>query len=485
MKKTHWKPFLRAFARPMQVVSMLSILLLIVSATATTQPSGIRLIERDDTTNSISRHGITWYFEEGVQYGRFVNGDYWVVGPVTIIEINPLSDVVDVGGTWERNGSMINPTRHDTQGYDSRPTFGSFSSANNVGRPNGNELSSGNPLVVQPGESLISSISESAPESRPQLVDVAVLTVLDSPVPDGTFRPPYTDTDKSLRWHVNDIDWSALESRQVERSRLDSGDLPDPASKAARLARLHLDHSENWQFDRTSPNNPGDHYGRETVKRHGDAALTLLLDFPQAELEGLAIKLLQIGIDIFGLAETGQMWPNNGAIFSGRKTPLVLAAWLFDDSDMLEYADGQQHLVFMEDQQTNYVNQDMVDSLGYPSEMLGYPEWSIRFGSWLGIVDYSGSHQPDPNWGASYRGHNIANAGAVLSAHIAGLVSEWNWPALFDYFDRVYRTSHTSDDPMGYHERWVVTTNGISSLVSVMWPEFREDYSPVWEPPTQ
>src|SRR4030042_322243 len=39
---------------------------------------------RAATTTSITQYGFTWNFNSAVEYGRFVNGDYWVVGPVVI-----------------------------------------------------------------------------------------------------------------------------------------------------------------------------------------------------------------------------------------------------------------------------------------------------------------------------------------------------------------------------------------------------------------
>ena len=43
------------------------------------------------TGTSLSQYGITWTFREEVEYGTFVNGDYWVVGPVEIVHIDPAS----------------------------------------------------------------------------------------------------------------------------------------------------------------------------------------------------------------------------------------------------------------------------------------------------------------------------------------------------------------------------------------------------------
>ena len=41
------------------------------------------------TASSITKDGITWTFSEPVPVGQFVNGDYFVVGPVTITAIDP------------------------------------------------------------------------------------------------------------------------------------------------------------------------------------------------------------------------------------------------------------------------------------------------------------------------------------------------------------------------------------------------------------
>ena len=66
-----------------------------------------------ETRDSITQYGITWTFAEPVQAGRFVTGDWWVVGPVTIKSVTPTPTV-------DRHGSVVNPPAGDTQGYDAR-----------------------------------------------------------------------------------------------------------------------------------------------------------------------------------------------------------------------------------------------------------------------------------------------------------------------------------------------------------------------------
>src|SRR5208283_4217932 len=52
-----------------------------VAITAPAPPPG--------TATSITKDGITWTFSEAVPVGQFVNGDYYVVGPVTATAISP------------------------------------------------------------------------------------------------------------------------------------------------------------------------------------------------------------------------------------------------------------------------------------------------------------------------------------------------------------------------------------------------------------
>src|ERR1051325_2784621 len=51
-------------------------------------PTGPRL-EDLPQKESISQYGIRWTFAQPARVGQFVNGDWYVVGPVTIKEINP------------------------------------------------------------------------------------------------------------------------------------------------------------------------------------------------------------------------------------------------------------------------------------------------------------------------------------------------------------------------------------------------------------
>ena len=73
-----------------------------------------------------------------------------------------------------------------------------------------------------------------------------------------------------------------------------------------------------------------------------------------AEQRELAASLIQLGIDNYGVLRAGGKWAANGGHHSGRKWPIVFAARLLNDCDMLrvgaEYDDGH----FSEDGHTYY-----------------------------------------------------------------------------------------------------------------------------------
>src|SRR5262249_40890280 len=157
--------------------------------------------------------GITWTFDREYQTGQFCNGDWWVVGPVSIVDITPATAVTN-GRTV--NGSMINPNVSGRHGYDST-LYGQYASGNqvydaslNVGR----NVSASSPLVLQPSTSLITCTSQMGTPSNgsmSQLATAAVLTVLSQTPPSDAFRPPYAGSDKTIRYRESQLDYGVLD----------------------------------------------------------------------------------------------------------------------------------------------------------------------------------------------------------------------------------------------------------------------------------
>jgi len=109
-------------------------------------PPATPKLEELALTDTVSRYGITWKFNEKVRVGRFVNGDYYVVGPATVAEITPKPE----NG---RNQSALNlPV--NTAGaspFDDRVPGGRGK--------DGLKLRAQLPVGMKPGDALISSIS--------------------------------------------------------------------------------------------------------------------------------------------------------------------------------------------------------------------------------------------------------------------------------------------------------------------------------------
>ncbi|HSU52250.1 MAG TPA: hypothetical protein VLJ41_16700, partial [Segetibacter sp.] len=111
----------------------------------------------------ISQYGITWTFDKPAKTGQFITGDWWVIGPVTIVKITPVpgathpeninitinrwNDTSLKLDTTMRNGSMIVLKAGGTHGYDSRSA--SFRKKDAITLP----------LLLTPNLSLISSES--------------------------------------------------------------------------------------------------------------------------------------------------------------------------------------------------------------------------------------------------------------------------------------------------------------------------------------
>jgi hypothetical protein len=132
------------------------------------------------TTNQLSRFGITWQFDSNVEYGQFVNGDYYVVAPVTVTNMLPAWTGTDNG--WE-----VNPQVQLDQGFKA-----SFAYYNAARRP---EL----PFTISTNASLVKVIGGVFNSSY--IATAAVLTILTN-APDNngadSFRPPYIGSEKPI-----------------------------------------------------------------------------------------------------------------------------------------------------------------------------------------------------------------------------------------------------------------------------------------------
>lgn len=410
-------------------------------------------VARATPVDAVSQHGITWTFDGDHPVGRYANGDYWVEGPVRIVDIDPASERQS---NRTINGSMINPSPRDgiRTGYGETRDTG-YDPTKNVA----DGVSASSPLVVQPGSSLVSTISTEEANARPGIHTAAVLTVVEEPPPERAFRPSYSGTDKASAFTTDQLRYDLL-----PRLPAVSG-TPDIDAMARNFERVWLDHVPGWTGRAIHPVTSMPAYGRDLASRFGEGSLLLLVDRSSAQKEELLINQVQIGIDLYGIVEDGgeESWVPNGGHAQGRKWPILFAGTMLDDDAMS--AIGQRGDVFFgEDAQTFYVTQEDIDRPrpsgvpSYTAEDLGMPEWGIRHAT--------DPESDTPDWNATYRQCCTGNSwgGYVLAAHLMGLRGAWNHEALFDYTDR-YIDRQPQGDWTRFYDR---------PFAENMWDAYRE-----------
>jgi hypothetical protein len=412
--------------------------------------------------SSITQYGITWTFDAKYPSGQFINGDYWVVGPVTVTAITH-PHVVGL------DGSMANPIGSTTHGYDSR--VGDYSSAVDVSR----HL----PFYMVAGTSLVSTISWVTGESgcpsevsgipRPSIRKGAVLTCLTSIPQTDSLRPAYAGTVKTV-YRFSDINWGLLPN-------LSSAGISVLSFSSIQnyFKKPWIDNFINWPgADYLHPEENLPWYGRECATQVGDASLMLCLDtLTLAQKQEIALGLIQVGIDNYWLANVGGLWPCNGGIESGRKWPILFAGKMLNDATLNSVGFKTKTDIawrFGEDDQTFHVQQsdiNLVHQVGSQTPpIIDYVQGDIGLAEW-GIRHYTNPEFDNKRWGADYRtdSNGVGWGGFVLAARILGQKSNWNHDALFDYQDRYMATEPDS----GYRAN-------TKPFVANMWDTYRAIY---------
>lgn len=407
-----------------------------------------------NAATSASQWGITWTFSEDRPTGKFANGDWWVVGPVTITNITPRPGH---DGNPRNGGSMINPIPGRTQGFYGDSNSPPYDAAKNV--------SLRLPVTIQSGNSLYSTINNpdtwaaGAAAERTYFKETAILTILPAAPPAGSFRPPWAGTNKTIKsnWNVASLNYSKLRSLTP----------PVPANvpnlqlmeSATQRPLMEMDYGwPNSQWKATwSPFKlggfPNRAYGADVAGISSASGLLLNTNLSNAAKEKLLINMVQWGIDNFGLMEAGMNWWANGGHNNGRLLPTFIAGKVLDDPDILTRASGRSQ--FQELTSHAFITQADIDlprspnnppRRPYSQDQLGMPEW----GSTGQSADTSSEWYPNNGtfFASYYRFVNgPANCGTVATILLMGGRGDVKNEAFFRYVIERY---YPRDTPSGF-----------------------------------
>jgi hypothetical protein len=401
------------------------------------------------TQSSITKDSITWTFSQAVPVGQFVNGDYYVVGPVTVTSITPAPQT---SAPYE-NGSVLNlPTKDGKSAFDQRLNDGTdeswwFNASERVYPP----------ISLKPGDALVSSVSLSAaqyhnvPEvmrsgdkSCSPVASVSVLTVLQAAVSSDAFRPSYCDRNQTI-YHADSLQRQLLPSVAPPKPNA----VPSLSQFETWLRRPWIDMNP-FLFDAPAEYMPN--YGAYVGFAVSYTGLLLSLNFTPAQKVNLTNYFVQYGIDLYGSLKAGYGWPAFGGHRSGRKMPIVLAGILLQNDSMKNVSTYFPDK-FGEDMQTLYIS-SLPPAGSFTKAWQGA---TVIYGGHYGVHSdgtpvsaglYGPYEQLQPrNWplltpteqlGEAYRRccTSLCWIGEALTMHLLGAESIWNHPAFFAYADR-------------------------------------------------
>jgi hypothetical protein len=427
----------------------------------------------------IERHGITWVMDL-VPHGTYANGDPWVVGPVKIKQILPGSSTITYPeGVRYINGSEINPSPANGlfQGFDSE-----MYSVNGSGGPTGLRglysaeldwgrklLSSSDGLILEPRQSLVSTVSKTA-LARPNVKAAAVLTCVSGRPAATAFRPGYADGRKSHAFTTADIDFDVLGAQGGVVDGTSGGATPPTNLDTERWTEgLWLDHVPEWITRYLHPQQNQADYSQEVCEQFSAATmLANCSDYTHEQMTDTIINCIQKGIDmqsvldspgstrvetnIDGITYVESPWVAGDGQSNGIYWRILFAGLMLDDWNMKN--------VGLKNGSTGTGADFSTVFQGENGQCFTVAETSNGVYNWghggyvagdVGLAEWGPKHvtRPDKDGKAltssAYRTCCTASSwyGQALSCLLMNGSDEWNHAPFFDYMDR-YRALATT-----------------------------------------
>ncbi len=299
--------------------------------------------------DNVSQWNITWFFDRCYRVGQFVNGDWWVVGPVNIVRITP-DNYTNSSGTTPASlhGWMVNPGKEvhplkdwTTAAFDSRTgyVFGGISTYNASLMPSLPYLASGNLSLVK---------VRSAPYNNGVcfscILDASILTVLDSMPPTDAFRPPFSSTEKPL-YLVRNLQTQFLPSLALPNPLPSDYITKEQALLEFQMTRLDfftISVGSTWYIPYNSIGIwPGDTWGGDIARHDSKVYNWLMLNHSMEDKLPVLIGVVQYGIDLHGTFSGALEYGRNhswtlggGGNGVGRFLPFVFAGTMLNSLEL-------------------------------------------------------------------------------------------------------------------------------------------------------
>lgn len=416
-------------------------------------------------SESVSQHGVTFDFATPRPVGQYTNGDWWVLGPVSITSISPESTLhngVNGAGTPYTNrvvhGAMLNPgnrsfatgglttnnTTNTVQGWDSIASsigFVAYNAAANVdpGR-------TGTPLTVTSG-SVVKFVSRltalpNGAQNRPAGLDIVVLTVVDAIPAADAIRPGVSRAgNKASPARLSQFDLGVFQNLAATAST------PTFAEALDWIDRYHetaMPDSINNPTAKAINNHP--EYGRNIGNNLHRAMLCLhLSSFTAEQKRTLLSHMAAIADDIVSRMEEGAVVLGGGGGNQWKKPVVALCAASLGanaPASWLTYLRDAEQLRWGEDSQNFAVSPFDIALPRFAGD--GRPRSPYTF-QMLGSIDWGEAHSYQPerdgsNWDSFYR--DIVNyslfPGLLAVELTAGGKAAYGNPELWTYYDTVY-----------------------------------------------
>jgi uncharacterized repeat protein (TIGR02059 family) len=404
--------------------------------------------------------------------GRYANGDWWVLGPVTITTISPVS-FVQASGTGNNgltaytnrsvHGAMVNPGNRafatggllannqtgSAQGWDSlRFTSALPASPTYNNAFNSDPGATGTALTMSSGSIIkaVSRLSGLPSQNRPALDDMVVLTVVDTiPAPDA-IRPGVSGSDKTAPCRLSDVNLSVFQNLAPPASA------PDFATALGWVNRyIETSHPDSILNTHAKGANNHPEYGQFIGFDLHRAALCLhLSSFSRDQKLAILARLLTITSDLVSRFDEGSVTNANGG-GNQWKLPIialcVAALGAKAPGSWVAALSAANRLRWAESGQLVRIDPAMVDQPRFIGSGGGFNEGFARDPYGLGMVgavdwgfDRTQPHFYGSNWLLNYRG--IAAYSLFPGLHALELVTGGravlDAPQLWLYYDNIY-----------------------------------------------